>query len=100
MNIKIIRVTKDEAEIEFLGEGHTFLNVLKYSLLQDPQVETATYDVKHPMISNPIFYIRTESKDPLKALQDASLRLKDEFEALLGLITSKSEALSSGTISD
>lgn len=47
MNIKIIRATKDEAEIEFLDEGHTFLNALKYSLLQDPQVESATYDVKH-----------------------------------------------------
>jgi len=94
MNIKIIRVTKDEAELEFLDEGHTFLNVLKYSLLQDPQVESATYDVKHPMISNPIFYIKTESKDPLKALQDASLRLKDEFEALLGLIKLKAEAIS------
>ena len=94
MNIKIIRATKDEAEIEFLDEGHTFLNVLKYSLLQDPQVESATYDVKHPMISNPIFRIKTKSKDPLKALQDASLRLKDEFEALLGLIRSKSEAIS------
>jgi DNA-directed RNA polymerase subunit L len=94
MNIKIIRVTKDEAELEFLDEGHTFLNVLKYSLLQDPQVESATYDVKHPMISNPIFHIKTESKDPLKALQDASLRLKDEFEALLGLIRLKAEAIS------
>ena len=94
MNIKIIRVTKDEAELEFLDEGHTFLNVLKYSLLQDPQVESATYDVKHPMISNPIFYIKTESKDPLKALQDASLRLKDEFDALLGLIRLKAEAIS------
>jgi len=93
MNIKIIRATKDEAEIEFLDEGHTFLNILKYSLLQDPQVESATYDVKHPMISNPIFYIKTESKDPLKALQDASMRLKDEFEALLGLIRLKAEAL-------
>lgn len=94
MNLKIIRVTEDEAEIEFLDEGHTFVNVLKYSLLQDPHVETATYDVKHPMISNPIFYIKTESKDPLKALREASLRLKDEFETLLGLIRLKSEELS------
>ncbi len=91
MNIKIIRVTEDEAEIEFLDEGHTFLNVLKHSLLQDPQVQIATYDVKHPMISNPIFYIKTESKDPLKALGDASLRLKDEYDTLLGLINLKSE---------
>jgi DNA-directed RNA polymerase subunit L len=93
MNLKIIRVTEDEAEIEFLDEGHTFLNVLRYALLQDPHVESATYDVKHPMISNPIFYLKTESKDPLKALQDASLRLKDEFETLLGLIRLKSEEL-------
>jgi len=93
MNLKIIRVTEDEAEIEFLDQGHTFLNVLKYSLLQDPHVESATYDIKHPMISNPIFYIKTESKDPLKALRDASLRLKDEFETLLGLIRLQSEGL-------
>lgn len=92
MNIKILRVTENEAEIEFLDEGHTFLNVLKHSLLQDPQVELATYDVKHPMISNPIFYLRTESKDPLKALRDASLRLKDEFDELLELIKLKSES--------
>ncbi len=91
MNIKIIRVTEDEAEIEFLDEGHTFLNVLKHSLLQDPDVEIATYDVKHPMISNPIFYIKTGAKGPLTALKDASLRLKDEFDALLGLIKLKSE---------
>jgi len=94
MNLKIIRATEDEAEIEFLDEGHTFLNVLKYSLLQDPHVESATYDVKHPMISNPIFYIKTEAKDPLQALRDASLRLKDEFETLLELIRLKSEGLS------
>ncbi len=92
MNIKIVRVTENEAEIEFLDEGHTFLNVLKHSLLQDPQVELATYDVKHPMISNPIFYLKTESKDPLTALRDASLRLKDEFDELLELIKLKSES--------
>jgi DNA-directed RNA polymerase subunit L len=91
MNLKIIRVTEDEAEIEFLDQGHTFLNILKYSLLQDPHVETATYDIKHPMISTPIFYIKTDSADPLKALRDASLRLKDEFETLLGLIRVQSE---------
>jgi DNA-directed RNA polymerase subunit L len=91
MNLKIIRVTEDEAEIEFLDQGHTFLNVLKYSLLQDPHVESATYDIEHPMISNPIFSIKTESKNPLKALREASLRLKDEFETLLGLIRLKSD---------
>ncbi len=93
MNIKIIRVTQDEAEIEFLDEGHTFLNVLKQSLLQDPEVEIATYDVKHPMISNPIFYIRTGSKGPLTALKDASLRLKDEFDTLSRLIKLKSASV-------
>ncbi len=91
MNIKIIRVTEDEAEVEFLDEGHTFLNVLKHSLLQDPQVEIATYDVKHPMVSNPIFYVKTELKNPLTALGEASLRLRDEYDALLGLIKLKIE---------
>ena len=91
MDLKIIRVTEDEAEIEFLDQGHTFLNVLKYALLQDPDVESATYDVKHPMISNPIFHVKTKSKNPLKAVREASLRLKDEFETFLELVKLKSE---------
>ncbi len=86
LNIKIIKVTQEEAELEFLDEGHTFLNALKSSLLKDPRVKVATYDIKHPMISNPIFYINTESVDPLIALREAAARLSENCVELLELI--------------
>ncbi|HYA61059.1 MAG TPA: DNA-directed RNA polymerase subunit L [Candidatus Acidoferrum sp.] len=91
MNIKIIKLTQEEAEIEFTDEGHTFLNALKSLLLQDPRVKVATYDIKHPMISNPIFYINTEKIDPLVPLREASARLSETCVELLELIKLKLE---------
>ena len=91
MNIKIIKLTQEEAEIEFTDEGHTFLNALKSLLLQDPRVKVATYDIKHPMISNPVFYINTEKIDPLIPLREASARLSENCVELLELIKLKLE---------
>jgi len=91
LNIKIIKLTQEEAEIEFTDEGHTFLNALKSLLLQDPRVKVATYDIKHPMISNPIFYINTEKIDPLVPLREASARLSETCVELLELIKLKLE---------
>lgn len=95
MNIKIIKVTQEEAELEFLDEGHTFLNALKSSLLKDPRVKVATYDIKHPMISNPIFYINTESIDPLSALREAAARLSENCGEFLELIKAQLEETAS-----
>ena len=89
MNIKIIKLTQEEAEIEFLDEGHTFLNALKSLLLKDPRVKIATYDIKHPMISNPIFYINTEKIDPLLPVREAAARLSENCVELLELIKLK-----------
>ncbi len=34
MNLKIITKTENEAVIEFVGEGHTILNLLRTELLE------------------------------------------------------------------
>ena len=48
MNLKIIKKTDNQAIIEFLGEGHTILNLLRTELLVDERVLMATYDTKFP----------------------------------------------------
>ena len=54
MNLKIISKTENEAVIEFVGEGHTILNLLRTELLKDKRVLMATYDTKFPVMDNPV----------------------------------------------
>ena len=44
MDLKIINKTANEISIEFIGEGHTILNLLRTELLLDERVMLATYD--------------------------------------------------------
>lgn len=83
MLIRILKETPNELRIEIEGEGHTFCNPLQKALLEDKEVEMAGYDIPHPLISNPIVYIRTkEGRKPETALQEAVEKLRkrsDEF---------------------
>ena len=82
-DLKILREDANELELEFVGEGHTFMNLLKSSLLEDPGVIVATYDIKFPNISHPIMYLRTkEDRRPRSILNDAVDRIISKFDAL------------------
>jgi DNA-directed RNA polymerase subunit L len=80
MNLKVIEKSDDEIKIEVGGESHTFLNTLKSSLLDDPRVEVATYDIKHPTISDPIIFVKTVGIDPVVAIKEAAERLIGVYE--------------------
>ncbi len=82
MNLKIIKKTEDEAVIEFVGEGHTILNLLRTELLADERVKMATYDTKFPIMDNPVFRLKTKDADPIVVLREAAARIVgqcDEF---------------------
>ncbi|MEM2914678.1 MAG: DNA-directed RNA polymerase subunit L [Candidatus Bathyarchaeia archaeon] len=64
--------TPNELKIEVEGEGHTFCNLLESVLLEDDDVEFAGYDIRHPLVSNPIIVVRTKGNTrPEEALQRA-----------------------------
>ena len=72
MQVKILKKNQNTLEIEVEGEGHTLCNLLTSSLLEDKDVEFASYNISHPLISNPIIRIQTnKNKKPEKALQIA-----------------------------
>ncbi len=75
MEIKILNKTPLEIKLEIFGETHTLLNALKSTLLEDERVTIASYDIKHPDISNPVLYIRTNDIEPIIALEEAATRL-------------------------
>ncbi len=84
MNLKIIEKTEDQIIIEFVGEGHTILNLLRTELLADERVEIATYDTKFPIMDNPVFRLKTNDADPVVVLREAAARIIgqcDEFSS-------------------
>ncbi len=85
MNLKIINKTEDEIAINFEGEGHTILNLLRTELLADERVHLATYDTKFPVMDNPVFRLKTRNADPVVVLREAVARIInqcDEFGSL------------------
>jgi DNA-directed RNA polymerase subunit L len=84
MELKIIKKTSDELSIEFAGEGHTLLNLLRTELLADDRVMLATYDTKFPVMDNPVFRLKTIDADPVAVLREAALKIVsqcDEFSS-------------------
>lgn len=75
MDLKIINKTADEISIEFIGESHTILNLLRTELLLDERVILATYDTKFPVMDNPVFRLKTAGADPMVVLREAAAKI-------------------------
>ncbi|MFB6175621.1 MAG: DNA-directed RNA polymerase subunit L [Halobaculum sp.] len=86
MELRVIEKTDEELRIEIAGEDHTFMNVLKGSLLQTEGVSAATYDVNPEQSggqTEPILSIKTEEGvDPLDALGDAADGVSEQMQTL------------------
>jgi DNA-directed RNA polymerase subunit L len=83
MNIKILKKTEDELHLEFEGESHTLLSLIRTELLEDDRVLLATYDAKFPMMTGPIFRLKTRDVDPVVLLNEVAIRIVgmcEEFE--------------------
>ena len=76
MEIEIIENKKNMLTFELKGETHTFCNILKNELWNDPKVTVSAYRIKHPLKGIPLFTVETNGKAPIDALQDAIKRLK------------------------
>ena len=84
MDLRVIEKSDTELSIEVAGEDHTFMNVLKGALLETDGVAAATYDMNPEQSggqTEPVLTVKTESGDPLDALEDAAGRLGDQTSA-------------------
>jgi len=78
MEVKVLQKTKNELQLEIVGEDHTFCNLLQNVLLQDKDVEMAGYDQPHPLIRASIVYVRTKRDvSPEKTMLSALANIKD-----------------------
>lgn len=60
MEVNVIRENRTELEVEIVGEGHTLCDALRSVLSADENVLIASYKIEHPLLSNPILYIKTK----------------------------------------
>jgi len=84
MDLRVIEKGDAELTIEVAGENHTFMNVLKGSLLETDGVTAASYDVNPEQSggqTEPLLTIKTEEgTDPLTALETAAGNTGDELQ--------------------
>jgi len=91
MELTILKKTEREINIKVAGESHTLLNMLKTALLNNTHVEIATYDIKHPTISEPVLFVRTDGSDPIEVIKKASKELVKECDEFIDLFTKKTK---------
>ena len=67
MDVKVLRDSETELELEIVGESHTFCNALRWVLSSHKSVIKATYKVEHPLLGSPrIHFVTKKVKVPLK----------------------------------
>ncbi len=78
--IKILEKKEKEVRIEIVGEDHTLLSPLTSKLLENRQVDIASYSIKHTLMSDPVLYVKMKEGDALAAVVSAAAALASEFE--------------------
>jgi DNA-directed RNA polymerase subunit L len=84
MKVKFLKITDNKLKFEVEGEGHSLLNLLQKTLLEDDRVEMAGYDVPHPLFDRGILYVHTkEQQKPEDVVKEAAKKvhgLNKEFK--------------------
>jgi DNA-directed RNA polymerase subunit L len=76
IEIKIIENTKNRFFFELSGVDHTFCNLLKEELWNDPDVKVSSYRTTHPLVSIPQFIIETSKGSASEAVISAMKRIE------------------------
>ena len=78
MKVKVLKSSDNELKIEVEGAGHSLLNVLQKTLLEDDTIEMAGYHVPHPLVDSGLLYIRTKEKqNPEAVIKEATKTVHD-----------------------
>ena len=79
--MKVLKDEKGLLEVELEGERHGFPNALVAALLEDPDVDMASYTLEHPLTGSPKLFVRVKrGKDAHKALKAAAEKLLKDFK--------------------
>ena len=80
MDLKTIKKTKNELELEVINENETILNPIVHTLLDNEDVEYASCMVDHPLSNKRRLFIRVNKGNPKEVLKKAIKQLSDEVK--------------------
>lgn len=81
MKLKLLSKGENVIELLIEGEDHSLPNALVSTLLEDDDVEFASYVMDHPEVGQPKLVVRTKRGKPGKALADAVKKLAKQAAA-------------------
>jgi len=85
VKVNVVKQEGNYMEMEFSGEGHTLLNLLQESLLEEEDVEMAGYSKPHPLMDRSKLFVRLkEGEDHLDAVKRAVERADGKLDEFLG----------------
>jgi len=80
MEIKTIKKTKTELELEITGEDETILHPITHTLLQNDDVDYAACMAESPLAVKKRLFIRVKKGSPEDVLKKAVKSLEDEIK--------------------
>lgn len=80
MELKEIRKTSKELELEVTGENETMLNPITEILLKNEDVDYASYITDHPESNKRRLYLRVKKGKPLDVLKKAVKQVESELK--------------------
>ena len=80
MELKTIRKTKTELELEIVGEDETILHPITHNLLQNNEVDYAACMADNPLAPKKLLFIRVKKGSPEEVLKKAVKYLEDEIK--------------------
>jgi len=80
MEMKTLRKTKTELELEITGEDETILHPITHILLQDDDVEYAACMADSPLAEKKRLFIRVRKGSPEDVLKKAVKYLEEEIK--------------------
>lgn len=84
MEVELLEKEGTKMKVKIIGEGHAFSNALRKKLHEDERIETAAYNIDHPLLGEPAMHVKTnEKKSPKRALIRASKNLANDYEEVL-----------------
>jgi DNA-directed RNA polymerase subunit L len=72
---RLIEHERGEIRIEFQEEDHGFCNLLRKTLLEEPAVEFAGYNLEHPLLASPIVTLKTKRRQANVVLREGLERM-------------------------
>ena len=92
MELKTIKKTTKELELEITGENETILNPITEVLLGFEDVDFTSYISEHPESNKRRLYIRVNKGNPEDMLKKAVKQLEDEIKTFSKNIEGKNKS--------